>query len=110
MIIDPKTWMLTKRLENEIRSGRGTSHMLHPRTIRAVALFEAYNEGVPVGSAFLGLTCVALMLIDDLRQRGLPVPQQLSQASEALVSDSAVVSGLGEVQNAVNRPAGVPVF
>jgi len=86
MFLNPKTWLLAKHVENDLRTSEGISHMLHPRTIRAVALYQAMNDGAPTGSVLMGLTTLSLMSVENLRQRGLHVPRQLLTATEALVA------------------------
>jgi hypothetical protein len=73
-MIGPATWFRVKRVEQEIRSLPLSSRLLHRRTVRAVALFEALHHGVPVSSMLAGLATLTTFVFDDVKGQGLPIP------------------------------------
>lgn len=75
-----RTRKLARQVEREILSSPGATKDFHPNTIKAVALFEALSDEVPIGSTFWGLQTLLAMEIDNLRGQGLPVPPQLMNA------------------------------
>lgn len=82
MFMDLKTRQNMKTVEKELR-GLGMDQMLHPRTIRSIAMFMALNAGVPIGSALHGLATVTMMQYDELILAGIPVPSGLVAAKNA---------------------------
>ena len=97
----PGTWLRMRRVEKEIRTLPLSSRLLHRRTVRAVALYEALNHRVPVPSMVAGLATLAMFIFDDLKGQGLPIPSELKVAVQALASLQAELFAHAQTRGAV---------
>ena len=86
-------------MEKELLTLKSAGKILHPKTIRALALYEALAEDVPSYSVLYGYATLATLLIDDLTQRGLAVPPQLGRASKELVAMQADIAAQWQAQS-----------